>query len=242
MRFRKPDSHRQRKPIMEIEFTEEGLTSYAGLELVRSFLSRLGFFLSLRKVEERIGFHGDTPFRSMILLILGLLLVGGRRLSHVAHLEHDPVVLRFAGLDRVPSRATVGRFLKQFNSKNWSALDRLNVDALRPSIALFRRRSLTIDLDGSVLTKTQATIRFKPTSQRRRRFWLTGTAQETSMTREEQHVSSVSRATFSGKSWGTRGAKSGAPMQPFFNEKSWKCTIVTDCGMRPKCRSFLGWG
>lgn len=152
MRFRKPDSHRQRKPIMEIEFTEEGLTSYAGLELVRSFLSRLGFFLSLRKVEERIGFHGDTPFRSMILLILGLLLVGGRRLSHVAHLEHDPVVLRFAGLDRVPSRATVGRFLKQFNSKNWSALDRLNVDALRPSIALFRRRSLTIDLDGSVLT------------------------------------------------------------------------------------------
>ena len=152
MRLRKPDFRRHRKQSLGFEFCEESLTSHAGLELLRSFICRLGLLDSLRNIEGKVRFRGDTPFRSLVLVLLGMLLVGGRRLSHVRYMEEDPVVLRFAGLDRLPSRVTLSRFLKQFSSKNLTTLDDLNIQVVKQALNPFRRRSLTIDLDGTVIT------------------------------------------------------------------------------------------
>jgi hypothetical protein len=72
----------QVKGNFHIEHGEEHLTSYAGLELVRRFLRLLRFSSLLRRLERRVKIGGDLRLSSAVLLFLGMLLVGGRRLRH----------------------------------------------------------------------------------------------------------------------------------------------------------------
>jgi hypothetical protein len=50
----------------------------------------------------RYGLGGDYRAIDMILVIVGLLLAGGRRLDHLNYLCDDPLVKRFCGLLRLP--------------------------------------------------------------------------------------------------------------------------------------------
>jgi len=50
----------------------------------------------------------------MILLVLGLLVVGARRLAHLRYVTNDPLFARLCGLSRLPSDRTVVNWLKQF--------------------------------------------------------------------------------------------------------------------------------
>ncbi|HEY6724611.1 MAG TPA: hypothetical protein VI197_11285 [Polyangiaceae bacterium] len=46
-----------------------------------------------------------------------LLLVGGRRLRHLAFVQDDPVFLRFAGLNIAPTARSLSRNLKKLTSR-----------------------------------------------------------------------------------------------------------------------------
>ena len=95
----------------------------------------------------------------MVLLLVGMLAVGARRLRHVRHLENDPMVARFAHLKRLPSERTLSRFLKRFDYRTWTVLDDVNFEVASRTLGSMRLRRLTLDMDGSVVQTGMAVER-----------------------------------------------------------------------------------
>src|SRR5260370_16250467 len=113
------------KGDLRIEFGQERLTSHAGLELFRRYLREGGLAAHLRRSEQRLPRRGDLRFIPLVLLVVAMLLVGGRRLRHVEFLGDDPLVHRITGLRRVPSRRTLARRLSALRKVDLDELDRL---------------------------------------------------------------------------------------------------------------------
>lgn len=140
------------KGDLRVEFGGEKLTSFAGLELVRRFLRSLNFAAELRRTEQKLRFGGDLSFARVVLIVLGMLIAGAKRMSHVSVLKDDPVFLRFAGLSRAPSERSLSRTLKKMTHRTWPELDRLAVLVARAALQSVDAKRWTLDIDGSVLT------------------------------------------------------------------------------------------
>ena len=140
------------KGNVQVQFGPERLTSHAGLELFRRYLKRGGLAAHLRESERRLQRRGDLRFAPLVLLVVAMLLVGGRRLRHVEFLGDDPLVRRFACLRRVPSRRTLARRLAALRKADLDEIDRLILMSATDSIGKNGISRLTIDVDGSVLT------------------------------------------------------------------------------------------
>jgi hypothetical protein len=138
------------KRELPIQFGHEQLTSYGGLELVRRYFQLIGLNARIRRA---LGKHagGDYGGSHLVLLVIGLLVVGARRLQHLRYLANDSLLARFCGLSRIPSGRTVVNWLKQFTQTSLRALMRLNSELLYEQIAKLGLRRLTIDLDGTVI-------------------------------------------------------------------------------------------
>lgn len=152
MRRRKADLQRRVNAPLALDFTSDQLTSYAGLELIWGWLRRLDFSRRLRRHLGRLDLRGDFPVTSIVRLLLAMLLVGARRLRHVGYLEGDPVVLRFCGLDILPTDRTLSRWLGQCTAPVRTALRSLQVELLAVCLGNLRLPRLTIDIDGTVLS------------------------------------------------------------------------------------------
>jgi Transposase DDE domain group 1 len=138
------------KRELPLQFGHEQLTSYGGLELVRRYFQLMGLNARIRRA---LGKHagGDYGGSHLVLLVIGLLVVGARRLQHLRYLANDSLFARFCGLSRIPSDRTVVNWLKQFTQTSLRALMRLNSELLYEQIAKLGLRRLTIDLDGTVI-------------------------------------------------------------------------------------------
>jgi DDE family transposase len=138
------------KRELPIQFGHEQLTSYGGLELVRRYFQLIGLNARIRRA---LGKHagGDYGGPHLVLLVIGLLVVGARRLQHLRYLANDSLLARFCGLSRIPSDRTVVNWLKQFTQTSLRALMRLNSELLYEQIQKLALRRLTIDLDGTVI-------------------------------------------------------------------------------------------
>ena len=140
------------KGDLGVEFGEERLTSHAGLELFRRYLRTGGLAGHLRRSEQRLPRRGDLRFIPLVLLVVAMLLVGGRRLRHVEFLGDDPLVRRMTGLRRVPSRRTLARRLGAMRKVDLDEIDRLILVSAADTISAEAFSRLTIDIDGSVLS------------------------------------------------------------------------------------------
>src|SRR6185295_3192933 len=139
------------KRDLEIQFTDEQLTSYAGLELVRRYFERIGLFERIELMMRAEGLCSDYGNSRVVVLLLALLIVGGRRLEHLKYLVGDPLVARLSRLKRLPSARTVSNWLRQFTVRRLQSLRRLNEDVVCDQIAQLKLRRLTIDVDGTVV-------------------------------------------------------------------------------------------
>lgn len=135
-----------------LRYEAGGLTSFAGLELFRRYLNCLGFRSWIREQLDRHVTSGDYPVVSMVMLLLALLVSGGRRVQHIEYLKDDPMVGRFCDLDVLPSVRTVNRFLKRFEAHQRQALHGLNERLVADVLCGSGRRHLTVDVDGSVIS------------------------------------------------------------------------------------------
>lgn len=133
------------------EFGSEKLTSYAGLEMVGRFLRCIEFLRRVREAFSSSQLGGDYETTRLVMVVIGLLLVGGRRLEHLQYVASDPIFGRFCGLARIPSARTVVNWLKSFTRRTVAALVSLNRDLVLDQIAALGLRRATIDLDGTVL-------------------------------------------------------------------------------------------
>lgn len=136
---------------LPIEFGTEKLTSYGGLELVSRFFRRIELNRRIRAAFAGMPLGGDYRCEHVVRIIVGLLLVGGRRLEHLQYVATDPLYRRFCGLLRIPSERTVVRWLKRFTRRWLGALVRLNSGVVLDQVEKLRLSRVTIDLDGTVL-------------------------------------------------------------------------------------------
>ena len=152
MRWRRADLGRRVNGNLELRFGRDGLTSYAGLELVRRYLVSLRVVALLRRELGQTMPHSDFGAARMVLLVLALIISGGRRLRHILFVAEDPVVLRLCGLTRMPTPRTVGRWLGEIRATHLPALQRINGLIAARAIRAAGLRRLTIDVDGSVVS------------------------------------------------------------------------------------------
>src|SRR5262245_12622982 len=133
------------------------MTAYGGLELMRRYFRMIDLHRRVQAVFSRYDVGGDYRAIDMILVIVVLILVGGRRLEHLSYLCEDPLVKRFCGLLRLPRERSVARWLKRLTHKSLQALVEINSEIVCDAIERERLGRLTVDVDGSVIT-TGATV------------------------------------------------------------------------------------
>ena len=151
MRRKKKDLRARVNANLEMDFAAERLTSYGGLELMIRYLRKIGWSGQLRRRLGGWVSGDDYGTAGMWQAILGLLLVGGRRLRHLSFLRGDPLIQRFCALKDLPSDRSASRFLKSFTASSQEALKRLNADVVAHGVRRLDARTLTIDVDGTVL-------------------------------------------------------------------------------------------
>jgi hypothetical protein len=134
-----------------ITYSEERISSHGGLELVRRFFEHLGLRGRIRKAMGGLGPEGDYGFVRILLAVIGMVIVGGARVTHLMFLGVDPVFLRFCGLHRLPSDRTVVAWLKAFTPPALEALSDLIRELVYEQIEALGLSRLTLDVDGSVL-------------------------------------------------------------------------------------------
>jgi len=151
MRLRIAGLGRVVKRDLGIEFGREQLISYGGLELLRRYFRSIGLSGRIRQglCEHQLG--GDYGCARLVVLVIGLLVVGARRLTQLRYVEHDPLLARLCGLARIPTDRTVVKWLKQFTQASLAALVGINSELLYDQIRQLGLRRLTIDIDGTVI-------------------------------------------------------------------------------------------
>ena len=169
------------KQDLTIQFVPQALTSYGGLELLGRYLRRIDLGARLR--QACAGLRSDYGSHRIALVLLALFYVGARRLEHLRYLRGDPLVTRFCGLARLPTRRTVADWLRQFTQGTLAPLIALNRDLVTEALARLDLPRLTIDVDGRssargprsagrsggstpIIGRSRATIRWSPTSPR----------------------------------------------------------------------------
>jgi|TARA_B100002003_G_C14096641_1_gene527468 hypothetical protein len=151
VRLRKRDLRAPVKGDLDITFSEERISAHAGLELFGCYVRSLDLGRRLRRALGAHGLEGDYGIVGRVFALVALILIGGRRISHLSFLSSDPVVLRFAGLRRLPTDRSLAQWLKRFGDRALLALETLIRDLVQEQIERSALRRITIDLDGTVL-------------------------------------------------------------------------------------------
>ncbi len=152
MRRRNIDLHARVNGNLAFEFTAAKLTSYAGLELLDRYLRRIGFSDLIRAAFGKVHLGGDFGVIAMVRVLIGLLVVGGRRLEHLKYLATDPLLHRFARVRVWPTARTVSRWLQRFTMGSVEHLAALNAAVIAQILPRLELRSLTVDVDGTVVS------------------------------------------------------------------------------------------
>ncbi len=152
MRYRRADLKRRVNGKLDYRFGRQEVTSHAGLELLREYLRRSGFIDLLRGAVGSSFPTTDFGAVAMLLSLLGLILVGGRRVRHLQNEQGDPIMARFAGLSRLPAPRTVSYWLQCLRKDHVERLSKVNEDLVGALLRRTGRRRLTLDVDGSVIS------------------------------------------------------------------------------------------
>jgi hypothetical protein len=151
VRLRRSQIRARVKSELPITFSQERISAHGGLELFRRFLVAIDLPGRLRALFRDTPLDGDYGAVRMGMLLVGLLVIGGLRVTHLAFVGTDPILLRFAGLHRTPADRTVVEWLKRFSPPALERLSDLIRDLVYEQIERCRLARLTIDLDGTVL-------------------------------------------------------------------------------------------
>ena len=170
MRRRRRDLSRRVNGELRVEFTGSGLTSFAGLELFIRYLRGIGFNSLIRDHLSGMMSRSDFGMVAMVRLLVGLVIVGGWRLRHVAHVAGDPLIHRLCGLAHLPSARTVSRWLTRFSEASIERLRCMNAEIVARVLRRLPLRTLTVDVDGTVVsTGLQAERAFRGYNPHRRK-------------------------------------------------------------------------
>jgi hypothetical protein len=139
------------KGDLPITFSQEQISAHGGLELLRRYLVGLDLASRIRQALGGVGLDTDYGVVRLLLCVIGLFVIGGWRISHLAFVGTDPMLLRFCGLHRMPADRTLARWLERFSSVALLRLGELIQELVFEQIERAKLARLTIDADGTVL-------------------------------------------------------------------------------------------
>jgi hypothetical protein len=152
MRLRKAEIQSRVNNNLGIKFIRQDLTSFSGLELVKRFFRLLRINERIREHLGHYGLRGDYPYYKMVLLIIGMVILGVERLSNVEYIKDDPLLKRFCELGRIPTRYSIVRFMKSITDEALKGIVELNSSLLAEQIGKLGLATLTIDIDGTIIS------------------------------------------------------------------------------------------
>lgn len=153
VRLRKQDFSRRINSDLKIEFAEQNLSSFSGLELFRRYFALIRLNSRVRGAFHKHNFKGDYSVVHFVMVFIALWLSGGRRLRHIPFIAEDPLVQRLCGLrDRLPSDRSVSRWLGQFTNDALQCLVSLNCEIVGLKLQALSLTRVTLDFDGTVLS------------------------------------------------------------------------------------------
>lgn len=152
MRLRRTELHKRVNGQLELRFDSEGLTSYAGLELIRRFFQGREIYRRVQEITNHWLPRTDFGAARLVMLVVTMLIVGCRRVRHLRYLDDDPVVARTCGLKSLPTPRSLGRWLGSFGGSAVAVLGRLNEQVAAEAVCEIGPARLTIDIDGSVVS------------------------------------------------------------------------------------------
>lgn len=152
MRLRNHEIHDRINGNLKIEFAEQEISSYSGLELFKRYFRLIDLNSRVRRAFRGYEFSGDYAVIDYILVFIALWITGGRRLSHVAYLCDDPLVKRLCGLKSIPCDRSLSRWLGQFTNDSLQALVSLNSEVVEEKLKALNLSRITLDFDGTVLS------------------------------------------------------------------------------------------
>jgi hypothetical protein len=136
----------------EIEFSEENISSYSGLELFRRYFYLIGLHREVKKSFRYYRIGGDYGICDVIFVFMAMFITGCRRLRDVEFIKDDPLVKRLCGLERVPGDRSLSRYLKRFTSEGIKILIELNSKLVFDALKTQNLSTITLDMDGTVLS------------------------------------------------------------------------------------------
>jgi hypothetical protein len=152
VRLRNSEIHGRINGNLAIEFTDQKLTSFAGLELFSRYFRAIGLRESIRDALRRFGIGGDYGVHELVLTFVALWLSGGNRLRHVRYLSSDWLVRRIVGVKRLATERTLSRWLKRFTPAALDALIGFNATLVLGLMKSLELKRVTLDFDGTVLS------------------------------------------------------------------------------------------
>lgn len=138
-------------PKFEIEYTNQEVTAWGGMRLMKEVLERSGVSQQLReltlpKARSNRGYDSKVIVESFFLNVW----MGCERMSHTEVLRHDATLKTLFGWQQTPSAATYGRFFNKFSmGLNQEIFPKIQKDFL----AKLALKKVTLDIDSSVMTR-----------------------------------------------------------------------------------------
>jgi hypothetical protein len=138
--------------IPELRFSEQNLTSFAGLLIFQALFKRLDLKRKLRNCFGHIGGTKCFGRHLVVLLLIVHIIIGFRKLSDVGYYRDDPLLMRLLGLRRLPGISTISRALSDAGFAGVVKLRELCRTLVINGLRRAAVDRITLDFDGSVLS------------------------------------------------------------------------------------------
>lgn len=152
MRLRNSEIHDRINGNLKIEFTDQKLTSFSGLELFNRYFRAIDLRGQIRDALRGSQTGGDYQTHELVLTFVSLWISGGNRLRHIRYLCSDWLIKRVIGVKRVATERTLSRWLKRFIPASLDAVLVLNTSLVLGALQALELRRVTLDFDGTVLS------------------------------------------------------------------------------------------
>lgn len=138
------------RKILIPDFEEQKLTSFSGLVIFQALFEHLNLKKRLSSCFQHLISSSGYGHKIIMMLLMVHLIIGYRRLSDIQYYADDPLVLRFLGLNQLPSVSTVSRMLAQHDEKSVHNVRKLSHQVVLDRLSKEQFARITLDFDGTV--------------------------------------------------------------------------------------------
>ena len=142
MRLKNHEIHDRINGNLEIQFTEDKLSSFSGLELFNRYFRAIGIRKTIAGFFRSAGLGGDYKVPELILTFVTLWLSGGNRLRHIRYIAGDFLVKRIVGVKRVATERTLSRWLARFTPITIDILNQMNAFFVLATLATLKLKQI----------------------------------------------------------------------------------------------------